>query len=89
MAGTVANPTTTPAITLSTSVTGMVKGNGTALSAATQYTDFDQNDKWTLSTSVKSGGEIIIPKAIKRRPDNIATRVQRMRVVRFTSNDLR
>jgi hypothetical protein len=33
--GTVASPTTTPAITLATSVTGVVYGNGTALSAAT------------------------------------------------------
>jgi hypothetical protein len=35
LAGTVANPTTTPAITLSTSVNGFLKGNGTAISAAT------------------------------------------------------
>jgi len=40
LAGTVANPTTTPAITLSTTVTGLVKGNGTALSAATAGTDY-------------------------------------------------
>ena len=40
LAGTVANPTTTPAITLSTSVTGVVKGNGTTLSAATAGTDY-------------------------------------------------
>ena len=33
LAGTVANPTTTPAITLSTTVTGILKGNGTAISA--------------------------------------------------------
>lgn len=33
-AGSVANPTTTPAITLSTSITGVLKGNGTAISAA-------------------------------------------------------
>jgi len=39
-AGTVATATTTPAITLSTSVTGMVKGNGTALSAAVAATDY-------------------------------------------------
>lgn len=32
-AGTVANPTTTPAITISTTITGIVKGNGTAISA--------------------------------------------------------
>lgn len=35
LAGTVANPTTTPAITLSTSITGILQGNGTAISAAT------------------------------------------------------
>jgi len=34
-AGTVATATTTPAITLSTSITGVLYGNGTALSAAT------------------------------------------------------
>lgn len=40
LAGTVANPTTTPAITLSTTVSGIVKGNGTALSAALAGTDY-------------------------------------------------
>lgn len=39
-AGTVANPTTTPAITLSTSITGVLKGNGTAISAAGAGTDY-------------------------------------------------
>lgn len=34
LAGSVATATTTPAITLSTSVTGILKGNGTAISAA-------------------------------------------------------
>ncbi len=34
-AGTVATATTTPAITLSTSITGILQGNGTAISAAT------------------------------------------------------
>lgn len=34
-AGTVATATTTPAITLTTSITGILKGNGTAISAAT------------------------------------------------------
>jgi hypothetical protein len=34
LAGTVATATTTPAITLSTSVTGILQGNGTAISAA-------------------------------------------------------
>lgn len=40
LAGTVANATTTPAITLSTSITGLLKGNGTAISAATAGTDY-------------------------------------------------
>jgi hypothetical protein len=40
LAGTVANATTTPAITLSTTITGVLKGNGTAISAATAGTDY-------------------------------------------------
>ncbi len=39
-AGTVATSTTTPAITLSTTITGLLKGNGTAISAATAGTDY-------------------------------------------------
>jgi hypothetical protein len=39
-AGTVANASTTPAITLETSISGVLKGNGTALSAATAGTDY-------------------------------------------------
>lgn len=39
-AGTVATATTTPAITLTTTVTGVLKGNGTAISAATAGTDY-------------------------------------------------
>lgn len=38
--GTVANAGTTPAITMQTSVTGILKGNGTAMSAAVAGTDF-------------------------------------------------
>ena len=40
LAGTVATATTTPAITLSTTVTGVIKGNGTTLSAAVAATDY-------------------------------------------------
>ena len=39
-AGTVATPTTTPAITLSTTVTGVLKGNATAMSAAVANVDY-------------------------------------------------
>lgn len=40
LAGTVANASTTPAITLSTTITGLLKGNGTAISAAASGTDY-------------------------------------------------
>lgn len=39
-AGSVATPTTTPAITISTTITGLLKGDGTAISAATAGTDY-------------------------------------------------
>ncbi len=39
-AGSVANATTTPAITLTTTITGILKGNGTAISAASSGTDY-------------------------------------------------
>ena len=39
-AGTVATATSTPAITLTTSITGLLKGDGTAISAAVANTDY-------------------------------------------------
>lgn len=39
-AGTVATDTSTPAITLTTTITGLLKGNGTAISAASSGTDY-------------------------------------------------
>jgi hypothetical protein len=49
--GTVATATTTPAITLSTSVNGIAKGNGTALSAAASGTDYSAGTS-TLATGI-------------------------------------
>lgn len=40
LAGTVATATTTPAITLTTTITGVLKGNGSAISAAVSGTDY-------------------------------------------------
>jgi hypothetical protein len=40
LTGSVANPTTTPALTLGTTLTGLIKGNGTAFSVATAGTDY-------------------------------------------------
>lgn len=53
-AGTVANATTTPAITLSTTITGLVKGNGTAISAASAGTDYTNLAFKTWSVSGQS-----------------------------------
>jgi hypothetical protein len=49
-AGTVATATTTPAITLTTTLTGLLKGNGTAMSAAVSGTDY---------APATSGGDIL------------------------------
>jgi hypothetical protein len=51
--GTVASSTTTPAITITTSITGVLKGNGTAISAATAGTDYQT--PITLTTTGSSG----------------------------------
>lgn len=53
LAGNVANPTTTPAITLSTTVTGIVKGNGTTLSAAVaaDFPTLNQNTTGNAATA--------------------------------------
>jgi hypothetical protein len=68
LAGTVANATTTPAITLRTSVTGLLKGNGTAISAAEAGTDYqepltvgvDYQAPITLTTTGTSGAATLI-----------------------------
>ncbi len=54
LAGTVANATTTPAITLSTTITGVLKGNGTAISAATAGTDYVAPGTATTFTAAQS-----------------------------------
>jgi len=52
--GTVANPATTPAITIKTTVTGITKGNGTALSAATAGTDYSDGTAALATGILKS-----------------------------------
>lgn len=52
-AGSVATSTTTPAITLTTTITGLLKGNGTAISAATANTDYQS--PIILTTTGSSG----------------------------------
>jgi hypothetical protein len=57
-AGTVATDTTTPAITLSTSITGVLKGNGTAISVASAGTDYQA--PITLTTTGTSGAATFV-----------------------------
>ena len=52
--GTVANPTTTPAITISTSASGMLKGNGTAIAAATTGIDYSAGTSALATGILKS-----------------------------------
>ena len=56
--GSVANSTTTPSITLSTSVTGLLKGNGTAISAAVSGTDYQA--PISLTTTGSSGAATLV-----------------------------
>ena len=53
-AGTVANPTTTPAISVQTSITGLLKGNGTAVSGAVAGTDYSAGTSGLATGLVKS-----------------------------------
>jgi hypothetical protein len=65
-AGTVANPSTTPAITISTSITGLLKGNGTAVSAASAGTDyqspitFGTGSQTALGVNVGTAGAFVV-----------------------------
>lgn len=58
-AGTVATATSTPAITISTSVTGILKGNGTAMSAASAGTDYVAPGAITTSGLTMATGKML------------------------------
>ena len=64
LAGTVANPTTTPAITLSTTVTGVLKGNGTAISAASAGTDYVVPSGSITGTASNLSGTPALPNGV-------------------------
>ena len=57
-AGSVATATTTPAITISTTITGLLRGNGTAISAAVAGTDFQS--PISLTTTGSSGSATFV-----------------------------
>jgi len=58
--GTVATETTTPAITLSTTITGILKGNGTSISAVTIGSGLTY-DGTTLSVTGSGTGDVVGP----------------------------
>lgn len=73
-AGTVANATTTPAITISTTVTGILKGNGTAISAATAGTDYlTGNQTITLSGDASGSGTTAITTTLATVNSNVGS----------------
>ena len=57
--GSVTDPTTSAAITLTTTVTGIAKGNGTALSAAVAGTDYVAPGAYTTSGLTLSSGRLL------------------------------
>ena len=59
MAGTVAKATTTPAITLSTTVTGILKGDGTAISAAAAGKDYLEPPSGSSIQKANKGGSLV------------------------------
>ena len=78
LGGAVANATTTPAITLTTTITGLLKGNGTAISAATANTDYQgiaapvtktadftvsNGDIWYINNKTGSACTVTLPTA--------------------------
>ena len=58
-AGSVANATSTPAITLSTTITGVLKGDGTAISAASAGTDYVAPGAITTSGLTQSTARLL------------------------------
>ena len=62
-AGTVANASSTPAITLTTTITGILKGNGTAISAAVANTDYLAVDDPTYTGTLVTGSLSFGPQA--------------------------
>jgi hypothetical protein len=63
-AGTVATPSSTPAITLTTSLTGLLKGNGTALQVAAAGTDYVIPSGKVAAVAGGAGGQIHYQSAV-------------------------
>ena len=102
-AGTVATSTTTPAITLTTSITGLLKGNGTAISAAVANTDYvplstvltktadytiTNTDMWIINNKTGSALTLTFPAASSWTGRSITVKNMQAQLVNSASSNI-
>lgn len=102
-AGTVATATSTPAITLTTSITGLLKGNGTAISAAVANTDYvplstvltktadytiTNTDMWIINNKTGSALTLTFPAASSWTGRSITVKNMQAQLVNSASSNI-
>ena len=102
-AGTVATSTTTPAITLTTTITGLLKGNGTAISAAVANTDYvplstvltktadytiTNTDMWIINNKTGSALTLTFPAASSWTGRSITVKNMQAQLVNSASSNI-
>ena len=102
-AGTVATSTTTPAITLTTTITGLLKGNGTAISAAVANTDYvplstvltktadytiTNTDTWIINNKTGSAMTLTFPAASAWTGRSITVKNMQAQLVNSASSNI-
>jgi len=102
-AGTVATSTTTPAITLTTTITGLLKGNGTAISAAVANTDYvplstvltktadytiTNTDTWIINNKTGSALTLTFPAASSWTGRSITVKNMQAQLVNSASSNI-
>jgi hypothetical protein len=102
-AGTVATATTTPAITLTTTITGLLKGNGTAISAAVANTDYvplstvltktadytiTNTDTWIINNKTGSALTLTFPAASAWTGRSITVKNMQAQLVNSASSNI-
>ena len=102
-AGTVATATTTPVITLTTTITGLLKGNGTAISAAVANTDYvplstvltktadytiTNTDTWIINNKTGSALTLTFPAASAWTGRSITVKNMQAQLVNSASSNI-
>jgi hypothetical protein len=102
-AGTVATATTTPAITLTTTIAGLLKGNGTAISAAVANTDYvplstvltktadytiTNTDTWIINNKTGSAMTLTFPAASAWTGRSITVKNMQAQLVNSASSNI-